>query len=292
MERTLRLGALNVVTQPHSAPGYQRLIELVRNRRMAVRIRADRFGLFTFLTPSQKPRTAGAYAQGLIGTFTQINEDGDWINLATGKNAEHDDLQKIVIPRGLKPNPKYFRFRFYLKEHLFIYEMGNGGLRLTPLSAKALLDRQFSAETVIDRFGQVEVTCIPKRSHVDTILNDPTLRHIHLIIHAPNPDDGSAAERAIMNRLNRINAQRIETHVHAKKDNSIKPDKELRQSAHVAADNGIVNAIIIRDGRNFPISSSNQPFQHVHRYSTEVNTEEAEFGIACETVRHQLRNRR
>ncbi|WP_083537605.1 DUF4747 family protein [Pseudoxanthomonas mexicana] len=202
MERTLRLGALNIVTHPHSAPGYQRLIQLVRNRRMASRIRGDRFGLLTFLSLAEKPRAAGAFVQGLIGTFTQIKKDGDWINLTTGKNADADELGKISIPDGLRPNPKYFRFRFYLKEHLFIFETGNGGLRMTPRNAKALFDRQFSAEKVLEEFGKVEVTCIPKRSQVETILKDPNLRHLHLVIHAPNPDDGSAAEQAFMKRLN------------------------------------------------------------------------------------------
>lgn len=112
MERVVRLGVLNIVTQPHSPETYQALLLKVKNRKRAARIRGDRFGLLTAMAKSSQPRKADAFIDGFIGTFTQIDEKSDWINLNTGKRAETDDLNEVKIPKDLRPNALFHRFRF------------------------------------------------------------------------------------------------------------------------------------------------------------------------------------
>lgn len=290
MERVIRLGVLNVVTQPHSAERYQRLIQKVRNRRKAGRIRGDRFGIIGLMSTNASPSKSGAYVQGMITTFTQIDVDGDWVNVSTGQKAEDDERSQIRIPEHLRPNPAYNHFRFYLKEHLLMFEIGNSGLRITPANANKLFARLFSADTIVSDFGEVTVTTWPSKGTLSAILKDAGLRILHLVIHAPNPDDGKAAETQWMKRLESIGARSIEQRVVAKKDESISPDGALIEAATVASTNGQVDATVRRGKRTVQISTRNSPLIHTHTYFSESNTEASEFGIACENVRHRLRS--
>lgn len=289
MERVIRLGALNIVTQPHSAARYQELLFKVKNRRKAGRMRGDRFGMLGLMSKTDHPGKSGAYIEGLITTFTQINVDGDWANIFTGAKAEEADIEGLNIPDNIRPNPAFNRFRFYLKEHLFVFEIGNGGYRLTPNNAEKLFDRLFSAPSIQTEFGEVSVTAYPSKDSVGNILRSKHLQRLYLVIHTPNPDDGENAEARLMQRLDSMNAKRLDQVVVAKRDGFIAPDALLIQEAKIAAKNGRVDAKIKRDGRSKDISTKDSAYIYVHTYSIESNTTEREFGIAAEVVRHQLR---
>lgn len=163
MERVIRLGVLNVVTQPHSAELYMRLLQKTKNRRMAARIRGDRFGVIGTMGVPEDPRKAGAFVQGTITTFTQIDVEGDWVNVSTGQKAEDAEREQINIPANLRPNPAYNHFRFYLKEHLLIFEIGNARRSLPPANAGKLFERLFSAPTIIKEFGEATPTTTRRR---------------------------------------------------------------------------------------------------------------------------------
>ncbi|UOV01634.1 DUF4747 family protein [Pseudoxanthomonas mexicana] len=289
MERVLRLGVLNVVTQPHSADRYQRLIQRVKRRNKAGRIRGDRFGVIGTLGVPDDPKAPGAYLQGTITTFTQIDVDGDWVNVSTGEKAEEDERKQINIPAHLRPNPAYHHFRFYLKEHILIFEIGNSSRRLTPVNSGKLFERLFSAASIVKDFGEVAVTVWPDKNAINSILNDKGLRSLHLVIYAPNPDDAKDAEARFTKRLEAMGARSIEQKVQAKKDVNFKPDAELIEAARVAATNGSVDALIRQGHRTRKVSTIDTPLIYSHEWYTENNTEEKEFGVACEIIRHQLR---
>lgn len=292
MERVIRLGALNIVTQPHSPERYQALLQRVKNRRKAGRIRSDRFGVIGTMGVPEDPRKLGAFLEGIITTFTQIDVEGDWVNVSTGVKAEDVERRLIHIPENLRPNPAYHRFRFYPREHILIFEVGNTSHRLTPQNAGKLFERLFSAPVIIKEFGEAMVTVCPDKDAIGTILRDKTLRSIHLVIHAPNPDDGKEAERRFMRRIEGMGARVLEQRVVAKSDQMINPDAELIEAAKVAAKNGSVDATIRRGGRSVKVSTVDSPYVYVHEWFTENNTEANEFGQACEIVRHQLRDKK
>jgi len=289
MERVIRLGVLNIVTQPHSATKYQKLLVRVRNRRKAGRIRGDRFGTIAFMSETPSPRAKNAFVEGMIATFTQIDEKSDWLNVSTGKKAESDELSELRIPKNLRPNLAYSRFRFYLREHVLMFEIGNSGARLTPNNAEKLFERLFSAESIIRDFGEVAVTAWPSKDTLNKILRSKALRSVHFVVHAPNPDDGKEAEAKFMKRLESLNARKIEQTIVAKKSEVIEPDPLFIEMAKIASKNGQVDAIVVHGGKVSKISTKDMPYVHAHGYSTEVSTEDSAFGDACESVRHQLR---
>jgi len=291
MERIIRLGALNIVTQPHSPDRYQALLQHVRKRQKAGRIRSDRFGVIGTLGVPDSAKRADAYAQGTLTTFTQIDVEGDWVNVITGEKAEDGERQLIHIPDNLRPNPAYHHFRFYLREHLLIFEIGNSSHRLTPNNAGKLFERLFSAPTVVKEFGDVAVTVMPTRDAISSILREKDIRSLQLRVHAPNPpDDGREAERRFLKRIEGLGARTLEQRVVAKSDRPIKPDAELVEAARIAARNGEVSATVKHGGRTMKVSTTDSPFVYVHEWHTGNNTEENEFGKACDIVRHQLRD--
>jgi hypothetical protein len=289
MDRIIRLGVISISTQPHSAARYQKLLHKVRNRKKAARVRGDRFGYITFLSREERPRRDGSFIQGLLTTFTQIDIDGDWFNMSTGKLAELQERSTIHIPSNLRPNPVEHHFRFYLKEHLLIFEIGNSGSRLMPTSAKRLFERFLSAPTITEEFGESVVTVMPKADTVSRILRSDKIVKIELRIDVPNPDDGRSAQRKWMERLNRMDAQSAAQEFVSKDDAFVKPDEQLTQAAKIAARSGYVAATVRDSGRSERISTVDTPYIHVHEYSTESQTEDNAFGIACEHIRHDLR---
>lgn len=290
MERIIRLGALSISTQPHSAARYQDLLHKVKNRRKAARLRGDRFGYITLLSREDHPRRDGAFIQGLLTTFTQINVDGDWFNMTTGKLAEFDERSEINIPPHLRPNPVLHHFRFYLREHLLIFETGNYGLRLMPTGAKKLFERFFTAQSILEEFGEPVVTVIPTKDTVGRILRSQKIVTIELRIDVPNPDTGKKAQEKWMRRLNDMDAQTATQKYVAKADAYVKPDQNLTESAKVAARSGYVSAVVRDAGKSQRISTVDTPYVFSYPYSTEVHTEDNAFNIACELVRHDLRD--
>lgn len=289
MQRVVRVGALNIVTHPHDATGYQDLIRKVHNRRKAARIRADRFGMISLPTFAENPKRRDAFVEGLVGTFTRINAESDWINVRTGQKAEEEDRQALQnLPKNLHPNYAQNRFRFYLRSHTLIFEVGNSGHKLTPANAEALFKRLFSAQSIIDAYGDVDVTVIPSKDTLTKILASKTIRSLRILVKKPNPDRGADAERQFMDRLERLNIRRVDSVYSADRNSPITPDEELRQEAKIASKNGRVDAVLLHQGRRIEVSTVDTPFVHTYEYDDKGTTEWDAFAQACEVARGQL----
>lgn len=290
MDKVIRVGALNIVTQPHSAKTYELLIRKLGRTRKAGRIRGDRFGLVTLASQSGGP-ASDPYVEGLLGTFTRIDVKGDWMNVRSGKVAESDDKQGLNIPANLQPNAKFFRYRFYLKSHALVFEIGNGGARLTPNNAGALFQRLLSSDSIEDEFGEVVCTVFPARDTIEEIVNSKTLRTVEFVVHAPNPDTGKKAETAYKERLQKMHALRLQQTVVAKKNDYIQPDEQLKSDLRVASTNGQVKAVVRKGSRLIKISTVDTPYEYVHTYDGKRTTtiDEGEFGIAADSALAELK---
>ncbi len=289
MDRVVRIGALNIVNHPHNAEGYQDLIRLVHNRRKAARVRSDRFGMISLPTFAENPKRADAFTEGLVGTFTKIDANSDWINIRTGQKAEEEDRQALQnLPRNLQPNHAQNRFRFYLRSHTLFFEIGNSGHKLTPNNAEALFKRLFSAQSVIDRYGDIDVTIMPNKDTLNTILKSKTIRSLRILVKKPNPDRGAEAERQFMARLERLNVRRVDSTYVADRQAAIAPDVELRDEARIASKNGRVDAVLLHEGRRHTVSTVDTPFVYTHEYDDRGTPEWDAFAHACESARDQL----
>lgn len=292
MERVIRLGALNVVTQPHSTSGYVNLIRRVYERRQAARVRGDRFGMISTLAASGGASIGRrSSVNGWITCFTMIDQSGEWVDVSTGQLADAQTVAQIQIPGNLHPNPSSHLYRFYPSEHLLVFEIGNSGNRLTPSVATKLFDRLFSADSVVEDFGEVVVTPMPSKDTVQEIITSSSVRELFLVVHAPNPPVGRDAERATMRRLEARRLKREETRMVAKPDEAVEFDSELQESTRIAAKNGHAEARITRGGRVERISTLDTPYVYTHTYYDDVTTLEEAFRSAADTVKSQLTER-
>ena len=293
MERIVRVGALNIVAQPHSASIYKDLIVMVKNRRKAGRIRGDRYGMIALMGLPDDASRPDAYVQGVLGTFTQINSESDWINVTTGMKVEGDDLTTVKsLPKNLQPNRAENRFRFYLKDHILFFEVGNASHKLTPQNAEKLFQRLFSPATIKERFGEISVTAIPDQETIQRILSSKGLKALRIVVSAPNPDNGKEAERQFMERLEDIHVQRVDSMYVAKQRKSIDPDDDLKQEAIIASRNGRVDARIVVNNKVVPISTVDQPFIYPLNFNQKSMNEHDAFGLACDLARRQLKEKK
>jgi len=288
MERVMRLGALNVVAQPHSQDIYHQIIKHLRRSQRAVRIRGDRFGMIASLNSLDGP-ASDRFVEGLIVTFTPIDVTADWVNITSGKKAQDDELSTIQIPKNLQPNAKFHHFRFYLKDHTLLFEVGNSGTKLTPENAGRMFERLLSAPDVEKKFGQVISTVLPNSDTIDRIITHKRLRYIHIVLYAPNPDKGAAAEQKVKNRLEKMLARRMERIVVAKSKAHLALDEEIVQEARIGAKNGKVEAKVEVGKKVEKISTVETPFLYSHSYYAGEGTIEGEFGVASGRAVSDLR---
>lgn len=289
MDRVIRVGALNIVTHPHTAQGYSDLVARVRRRKKAVRIRGDRFGMISIAAQPGNPRTRNATVNGILGTFTRIDADSDWINVTTGLKAEDQDRAALEnLPRNLQPNHAQHRFHFYLRTHTLFYEIGNSGHRLTPKNAESLFKRLFEAPPIVNEFGDVDVTIIPDHGALDKILSAPDIRSLRIIVSAPNPDRGAQAEQQLMGRLDRLKARKKDTTYVAERGASLQPDQELEAEAKIASRNGRVEANIRKGRRVSKVSTIDTPYVYTYEYDDRGTAEWDAFTQACDNAHAEI----
>ncbi|MGP7732852.1 DUF4747 family protein [Oceanimonas smirnovii] len=200
------------------------------------RIRADQFGLLSHANVKQD----GAYVEGEIIKYTNIDLNGDWFSLESGDVASDEDKSNINIPAHLKPNMNRFSFIFFPDVHLLIYEAKYEGKNLTPNSAVTFFKKIFSAEEIISKYGEVNVVHHTEPNELKDFLSLQGITKIHMLTHRPNPDGLKSAESKLKERLKRLNASKEEKTIISVDNSGLNLDDETKIEAKVAAKNGFV----------------------------------------------------
>ena len=159
---------------------------------------------------------------------------------------------------------------------------------MTPRNAESLFKRLFSAKSLVDTFGEVDVTIIPHKDVLDSILTSDSIKSVRIIVNKPNPDRGAQAERQFMARLDRMNVRKVDSLYVAEKADHIIPDDELRTDARVASRNGRVDAVLVYNGRSIDVSTVDTPFEYVHEYDNRNMAERDAFAEACDIAKGKL----
>lgn len=282
-ERAISAHAANIVLLDHDPPTrYLDLFRAVFELRRPVRIHGDRMAL---MTSGRASNVQGSY-EGIISTFMDLDVRVPWLNTATGEPAGEDETNEINIPPNLRPHAAQFMFEFNVATHRLVVQnrtklntlvtnKKNAGLgaRLLERYLSTILD----TPTIVNRFGQVEITIVPSTSAIDTILSSRTLRKITITVKPPNPDDLDRAEREILARLEAMNAKSQQQEFTARTGQSLDLDDEAKKLARVAAENGRVEAKIEKDERVVPISTVAQPRELTDTFNANVETERDAF---------------
>ena len=198
--------------------------------------------------------------RGYLYKFLEIDQDLPWFNMEQGKKAGEEDMERISIPAELRPNLIEIPYIFDPKNHRLHFVSKSGNIAISALMVRSLIKGLSKSEAIQERFpGGVDVSIATDKKDIDRLLQLHSLRSLVITIERPNPkedeDDATVYERM---RRRGISKERRE-YKKAPNENSIHPDEELYNLAHIAAENGKVE-VTGRDQLNRPVEASSDEF--------------------------------
>jgi len=283
--RTIRVGAINITTHPHSPQGYLDLLNAIYKVRQPVKIQGKHHAHFGRMTPLSSDPLDGV--TGEFHKYFNLDVDGKWFNVEDLKAANERDVAKINIPDNLKPDFEGFRYVFFPKSHRLFFEVqAYRTSQLSPRHVEKLLTTLFSLPSIVETFGEVDVVIEPEAEKLEEILAMHRLRRLEIQVTRPNQDELSKAEKEVFRRLDEEFAVRETTILHAQPGKSLKPNNDTRTVARVAASNGkVIGEGTNENNRAVKESTQDHPWIEARQYHPSV---ENEFDVFVEKAKSML----
>ena len=264
IERKLEMGAVNITTQPHSAEGYVRLLRAATKIRLPAKIRGERYGIFSGFHREKGIPGEVRPVSGDIVLFSRIDPNLPWFNTTSDEFASEEDIERVQIPDHLKPNSVKFAYVFFPEEHLAFFQGydSDTGKYLTANVAKKFFEQTLNRDTLVESFGQVDVTTIPTDDAIQTALDLPQKNKMHLSFTVPNPDDDKLAEVEFQERLRLLKARKKEEVYYSESGESLQVDNDLQTLVKIAAKNGsVVVSGRDEDGKPAIVNTKEHPWR-------------------------------
>ena len=239
-EKKVEIGAVNITMHPHSPEKYIQLLRHVSKQKLTSRINQNTAGLIAGVRYYERSKWNSQVVTGDLYRFGNIDWTSEWFNTKTSQTAEEDDLKGVKIPNHLKPNASRFSYLFFSQSHLLFYESYYDGNSIGHTTVQKLLRGIFDHESVLEKYGEIDVTTMPSREKLNQALKIDRMDRLFMSINRPNPDDLSAAERRVMRRLQAQNVKRHEHELIAIPGTGIEPDETTKELAKIASRNGVV----------------------------------------------------
>ena len=235
----LKIGALNIVADPHPTGIYRSLFQEVAEQ--AVQVWGNDWAKIT--APDDRGTDPPSF-YGRVLVWTEIDRDGKWLDQTTDKEATPAEKKKIQIPDNLDPNFRSFNFVFLEKRHLLVLEYRNKlGEHFGAKRAERFFAKLLNGKAIDDQIIDVTVTTIPSSEALERIYAIARLRTLEIFVQRPNPDDLTDDANRILDRLVAQGAKnqtlRLEKKARIK---TLKPDDDTMKLAEIGAANGHVTA--------------------------------------------------
>lgn len=211
--------------------------------------------------------------RGEVFRFVKVDADEPWFNTQTNEQASDDEVAGLNIPENLRAHMQRIAFVFYPKQHELWFISRDGKTRLGPSRAarffQILLDDAVSSKSL----SPVEVTVLPEKTALQEMFSLAQLSRIVMQFKRPNPDDAADIAGRIMQRMEAQKVKTINEELIANRGQSIRPDKQTRAEANVAARNGHVE-VHGKDGEGIPVHEStiDKPMRMAMRVDTDIET--------------------
>lgn len=274
-ERKVPISALNIAMhEPHSPKAYVSLMLGLYAMRRIVNVRS----LTGLLIGSMYPLNKSHPERGLTGEiyqFTNLDQSEPWFDVNSLEEASEDEVRGIRIPEHLKPHLARFNYIFFPHGHR-LYVQTRSKNRTLGIQSVQKFFRILLADGAAPNTPPVEVTVEPDRDTIAQILKIRYLKKLEISLVRPNPDDLDAAEKRLLRKLSRQDAQRMDVVLHANVNQDLAPDSETVTLAKVAASNGSVVGRG-RDAANNPVvkSTVDQPWKEVAHFDEDLQTEQS-----------------
>jgi len=237
-EKKLIVGAINITIQPHTPQKYLELFKDTYKLKNTVNISGDQYGLLANMHKVDRDQDEPGPITGDIFKFTNIDKNAQWFNVSTNDFASEDDVDAVNIPENLKPNSSRFSYIFFPEQHLLFYEGYYDGNSFGPSNAERFISRLFNVDSIVEKYGKVDVTHVPEANALSEALKLPFKERIEMVVKTPNPDNHAEAERRVMQRMRAQNVETFEQKFKAVQGESIEMDNDLETMAHISAKNG------------------------------------------------------
>jgi hypothetical protein len=238
-QRGFEVQCINIrVHTKHEASEYEAFWKAIGRLRYPIKWRAG-----TALMIGESAKRLANHAEGFYGQFYQfveINESDPWFDISKHKPADADDVAKVSIPTNLRANLYEMPYFFDVHKHRLYFLAKAGKDTLSAAAVYKLLEMLSDFHLIKDRFGKVDLTIATEREAVEKLLDWPVLKRLTIKLERPNPTDYED-EQAVFDHLNSIGVKSEKREYQlADARTTIRPDKEMRQLAVVAGDNGEV----------------------------------------------------
>lgn len=271
-DRTLVIAGLNIVTHPHSPQGYVDLLRALFAMKRPVTLRTTQ----KIMLGELLPLTRGQPTEGMFGRFyrfDQIDPESPWFNVVSHEAATDEEMAAVSIPSHLKPNLVTFDFVFFPQGHRLYFVSKYDKYATSPGSIRKLFATLVEQESIVQRFGKVEITVLPDHHQLRRILSLHRLAKLTIDVIRPNPDDNSDEDEEVFRRLASQGARRVTQILTAEPRETIRPDRDTEVLARVASHNGKVLAIGYRlDGTREDLSTVARPWKEAIGYDPNIQT--------------------
>ncbi|MEX6508634.1 DUF4747 family protein [Jiella sp. M17.18] len=254
-KRIVPVFAVNIAADPHPPKIYPRILR--KASRIMVQARGSDFARIT--KPIRHRRHRHLYV-GRLHLWTDIDLEGDWIDLDKQEKLSEDERKKINIPEKARPNFRVFEYVFDIRSHLMYIEARNDlDKTIGATVVESIMQKIFSRWALGESLPEVAVTMVPEEGVAEELLAIPHKRIIQIVAYRPNPDFAPPETvRRVNDLMDRMNVHRIE-HRFARSANAetivLPPDE--RDLAAVAVDNGLFR-IQGRDDQDKPVDLSSR----------------------------------
>lgn len=285
MLRTITLAALNIVLPPpHNPQRYGSLWVDAFDHQTPMKLRGDQGGLIGSVTVKSDGEIWGD-----LYKFVNIDTFGKWLDLATGEAAPKEDVErKVTIPSSYRPNLRSVPYVFFPKQHRLIFaSQVDQRNTLSPLMAKALIEKFLSRPDIVARHGQATVSIEPDRETLQRIFQLPRLKKIYMEVTPPNALGD--VERDLIQFLEAQNATRYTQELSTSRSDGLTLNDETKLVAEVAQSNGYVEARGVNvEGRTVTLSTKSHPYSAPVTYDPKVTIVEDAFREGAESVVHEV----
>lgn len=206
-QRIVPVYAVNIAADPHPNRVYLDLL----NRASSISANARGSDYARITAPVPIPSQTGLYA-GKFLVWTEIDMEGDWIDLSRQDKLSDEDRKSIKIPESARPNFRIFEYIFNIdKRRMFIEGRNDLDKTLSPNTVMYILNKCLSKDALGDNLPGVAVTMIPEEGVAEELLQVPHIKTIFIRVTRPNPEFASpAATRRVYAKMDAMNVHTIE----------------------------------------------------------------------------------
>jgi hypothetical protein len=269
---TFYVACLNIVLHPHTKDKYVHLLSTIYRNKLDAKVRGDdaiMIGSFYHASPAGDKNE---FYTGNIYKYLKLDAAEDWFNTMEMDAASKEDVKGILIPEHLKPHFKKFQYVFFPENHRLYFITTKKDHSLSPQMVKRFFE-VVATRAEIAEFGELTTTVQPEKGITEEFFSIDRISIIELEIHKPNPDDHDDFEEDVMERLKELNAGKEKRQYSEASNSGLKPDKQLKALASVAAENGEVYVKGRTGGKVVELSTKDRPLKSSTSYNPDLQSE-------------------